>query len=196
MRSRKQPNALDSPAWSASTRAGQTELSAAYGFADRAHEVRNTVQTQFGIASGTKTLTALTVMSLVERGALALDMTARSLLGDDLPLIADDVTIEQLLAHRSGIGDYFDEDAVGDVVDFVLRVPVYERAHDDRAVPADPGRSRDRVRCRRAVRVQQRRRRRARLVGGTGDQRGLPRTRPHPCLPARRHGRRGVPALR
>ena len=32
------------------------------------------------------------------------------MLGDDLPLIADDVTVEHLLAHRSGIGDYLDED--------------------------------------------------------------------------------------
>ena len=55
-------------------------------------------------------MTALAVMSLVEDGTLALGTTARSLLGDDLPLIADDVTVEHLLAHRSGIGDYLDED--------------------------------------------------------------------------------------
>ena len=41
---------------------------------------------------------------------LQLSTTARSVLGDDLPLIADDVTVEHLLAHRSGIGDYLDED--------------------------------------------------------------------------------------
>jgi CubicO group peptidase (beta-lactamase class C family) len=93
-------------------RAGGLELSAAYGFADRAHEVPNTVETMFATASGAKTLTALAVMSLVERGTLDLGTTARSLLGDDLPLIAHDVTIEHLLAHRSGIGDYLDEDAV------------------------------------------------------------------------------------
>ena len=39
---------------------------------------------------------------------LDLTTTARSVLGDDLPLIDDAVTVEQLLAHRSGIGDYFD----------------------------------------------------------------------------------------
>ena len=50
-------------------------------------------------------------MSLVEEGRLGLDTTARSVLGDDLPLIDDTVTIEHLLAHRSGIGDYLDEDA-------------------------------------------------------------------------------------
>jgi CubicO group peptidase (beta-lactamase class C family) len=106
-------------------RAGETELASAYGFADRAHRIRNTVETQFGIASGTKGLTALAVVGLVERETFDLDTTARSLLGDELPLIADDVTIEHLLAHRSGIGDYLDEDAVDAVSDYVMPVPVH-----------------------------------------------------------------------
>ena len=120
-------------------RAGETELSAAYGFADRAHGVPNTVETQFATASGTKTLTALAVMSLVERGALTLGTTARSLLGTDLPMIADDVTIEQLLAHRSGIGDYLDEDAVDDVGDYVMPVPVHELATTEQYLPVLDG---------------------------------------------------------
>ena len=106
-------------------RSGVTELSAAYGWADRRHGVPNTVETRFAVASATKGLTALVVMSLVERGTLSLGTTARSLLGDDLPLIADDVTVEHLLAHRSGIGDYFDEDAHDDVNDYVLPVSMH-----------------------------------------------------------------------
>src|SRR4051794_32629910 len=109
-------------------RSGGTEFSTAYGFADRAHEILNTVETQFATASGTKSLTALAVMSLVERGTFELGTTARSLLGTDLPLIADDVTIEHLLAHRSGIGDYLDESGAGDITDYVLSVPVHELA--------------------------------------------------------------------
>ncbi|MDP9336896.1 MAG: beta-lactamase family protein, partial [Actinomycetota bacterium] len=109
-------------------RSGETELASAYGVADRAHRIRNTVETQFGIASGTKGLTALAVMGLVERETFDLGTTARSLLGDDLPLIADDVTIEHLLAHRSGIGDYLDEDAVDAVSDYVMPVPVHQLA--------------------------------------------------------------------
>jgi CubicO group peptidase (beta-lactamase class C family) len=109
-------------------RSGETELTAAYGFADRAHRIPNTLETQFGIASGTKTLTALVVMALVERGTLDLGTTARSLLGSDLPLIADDVTIEHLLAHRSGIGDYLDED---DVTEYVMPVPVHQLASSE-----------------------------------------------------------------
>ena len=109
-------------------RGGEIELSAAYGFADRAHLVPNTVRTRLGMASGTKTLTALTVMSLVEQEVLTLDTPARSLLGDDLPLVRDDVTVEHLLAHRSGIGDYLDEDAVGSITDYVMPVPVHQLA--------------------------------------------------------------------
>jgi CubicO group peptidase (beta-lactamase class C family) len=109
-------------------RSGETELVAAYGHADRAHRVPNTVETLFATASGTKGLTALAVMCLVERGTLELGTTARSVLGEDLPLIADDVTIEQLLAHRSGIGDYLDEGAVDDIGYYVMPVSVHELA--------------------------------------------------------------------
>ncbi|WP_202868167.1 serine hydrolase domain-containing protein [Kribbella sindirgiensis] len=107
-------------------RAGATEFCAAYGYADRAHRILNTVETQFATASGTKSLTALSVMRLIEIGTFELGTTARSLLGKDLPLIADDVTIEHLLAHRSGIGDYFPEE--GDITDYVMPIPVHELA--------------------------------------------------------------------
>ena len=110
-------------------RGGETVLAKAYGLADRAHGIPNAVDTQFAIASGTKGLTALTVVSLIEEGSLALSTTARSVLGGDLPLIGGDVTVEQLLSHHSGIGDYVDEDAGGyDVDDYVMPVPVHELA--------------------------------------------------------------------
>ena len=97
-------------------------LERAYGFADRAHGIPNAIDTRFGIASGTKGLTALSVVSLIEAGSLDLSTTARSVLGTDLPLIDDAVTVEHLLSHRSGIGDYFDEDDLRS--DHGLRVPV------------------------------------------------------------------------
>lgn len=106
-------------------RAGATEFVRAYGAADRAHDIPNTVDTQFAIASGVKGLTALTVLSLVEDGVLGLATTVRSVLGDDLPLIGPDVTVEHLLTHRSGIGDHVDEDLDLDSSDYVLTVPVH-----------------------------------------------------------------------
>jgi CubicO group peptidase (beta-lactamase class C family) len=104
------------------------DLAKAYGLAHRGHWIATTVDTQFAIASGGKGLTALTVVSLIEAGMLDAATTARSVLGNDLPLIGKEVTVEQLLAHRSGIGDYVDEEAGNEITDYVLPVPVHELA--------------------------------------------------------------------
>ena len=120
-------------------RVGETEVCAAYGFADRAHEIPNTVETQFATASATKGLSALAVMRLVESGTLELGTTARSLLGHDLPTIADDVTVEHLLAHRSGIGDYLDEETHEDIAEYVLSVPVHALATAEQFLPVLDG---------------------------------------------------------
>jgi CubicO group peptidase (beta-lactamase class C family) len=103
-------------------------LAEAFGFADRAHEIPNEVDTQFAIASGTKGFTALGVMALVEDGLLTLGTSVREILGDVLELIDPRVTVEQLLAHTSGIGDYLDEETVDDSNDYVLTAPVHELA--------------------------------------------------------------------
>jgi CubicO group peptidase (beta-lactamase class C family) len=108
-------------------RSGSIELAKAYGLADRGHGISNTIDTQFAIASGMKSLTALAVVSLIEDGSLDLTTTARSVLGEDLPLIRDDVTIEHLLSHRSGIGDYLAEDD-HEITDYVMPVSVHELA--------------------------------------------------------------------
>jgi len=104
------------------------EVIRAYGFADRAHGIPNEPDTQFGIASGTKSLTAVVVMRLVEDGALALSTPARQVLGADLPLVDERVTVEHLLAHRSGIGDYLDEELDQDFSDYLMPVPVQQLA--------------------------------------------------------------------
>ncbi len=110
-------------------RGRDAQLSEAFGWAHRGLEVPNTGDTQFATASGGKGFTALAVVSLVVDGALALDTPARAVLGDDLPLIAADVTVEHLLAHRSGIGDYLDEERDDlDPADYVLVSPVHELA--------------------------------------------------------------------
>lgn len=97
---------------------GRTLLNHAWGLADRRHGIAMTPEHRVAVASGAKGFTALAVMSLVADGTLTLATTARSLLGEDLPLVPDDVTIEHLLAHRSGIGDYLDDDA--DTAEYLL----------------------------------------------------------------------------
>lgn len=109
-------------------RGDQTEVAKAYGLAHRGLQLPNTLDTQFGIASGVKGLTALAVIGLVGDGLLQLSTTARSVLGDDLPMIDDAVTVEHLLAHRSGIGDYLDEDTDLDITAYPMPVPVQELA--------------------------------------------------------------------
>ena len=123
------------------------EVAKAYGLAHRGHGIPNSADTQFAIASGTKGLTALTVASLVEEGRIELSTSARSVLGADLPLVGDEVTIEHLLSHRSGIGDYLDEAGDHDLADYPMPVPVHELAStedyvaalDGRPMTSDPG---------------------------------------------------------
>lgn len=118
---------------------GDIVFAEAYGLADRAHGVANTVDTRFGMASASKAFTALAVMSLIEDGILRLDTPVREVLGPDLPSIDDGVTVEHLLSHTSGIGDYLDEEADWDVDDYILTVPVHELATTEAFVGAVDG---------------------------------------------------------
>ncbi len=118
---------------------GSTVLDAAFGLADRRHGIPMTTSTRLGTASGTKGLTALTVLSLVAEGALGLDQPVREVLGADLPLVDDRVTVEHLLTHRSGIGDYYDEEVVPEVTDHVLTVPVHTLATTEDYLPVIDG---------------------------------------------------------
>ncbi len=110
---------------------GEIAVEATFGWSHRGLGIEMTVDALLATASGTKSFTALTVMSLVEQGELALDTPIRSVLGGDLPLVDDRVTVEHLLAHRSGIGDYLDEDAVEDWHAYLMPVPVHELVTTD-----------------------------------------------------------------
>ncbi len=107
-------------------RAGETVFDRACGFADRRWSIPMSTAMQLSIASGTKGFTALAAMALVETGELTLGTRARALLGEDLPLIDDEVTIEHLLGHRSGIGDYLDEETMGPISIPAMAVPVHQ----------------------------------------------------------------------
>ena len=116
-------------------RAGSVITAAAYGLADRRCVTPVELSTQFGLASGTKLFTALTVMSLIESRELQLDTPVRGPLGTDLPLIGADVTIGQLLSHRSGIGDYLDESLFDDIRDFELPVAAQRLWSTEQYIP-------------------------------------------------------------
>jgi CubicO group peptidase (beta-lactamase class C family) len=70
----------------------------------------------------------MSIVSLIVDGKLSLATTARSVLGGDLPLIDGRVTVEHLLTHRSGIGDYLDESLGLSLADYLMPVPVQHLA--------------------------------------------------------------------
>lgn len=104
---------------------GSEDLVRPYGLANRSTGTPVTAGTRFAVASGSKGMTALVVASLVDEGTLTFETAARDLLGEDLPLIDDAVTLRHLLTHTSGIGDYLDEEEL-DTADYVLSRPVQE----------------------------------------------------------------------
>jgi CubicO group peptidase (beta-lactamase class C family) len=103
------------------SRGGTVLYERARGLADRALGVENRIGTRFAVASVTKGFTALGVMALVEDGRLATGDPVRAVV-DGLD-VDPGVTVEHLLAHTSGIGDYLDESLARDVDAPVLAVP-------------------------------------------------------------------------
>ena len=90
-------------------RNGEIILKKAYGFADVKKEIPNTIDTRFQLASVSKTITATAIMQLVERGQINLKSLISTYLSST-PRTWRDITVEQLLAHTSGIPDYFSFD--------------------------------------------------------------------------------------
>ncbi len=91
---------------------GEQELwSGAYGYASRAWQVPNTLDTRFDTASITKVFTAVAALQLVDQGKLALDTRVIERLGLTGTTISPEVTVHQLLSHSSGIADDADEEA-------------------------------------------------------------------------------------
>ena len=84
------------------TRGGKTLYSKAYGYAVREWKVANTPETRFEIASITKTFTALGILQLVEQGKCKLSDRAATYY-PAAPAAWNEITIEHLLRHRSGI---------------------------------------------------------------------------------------------
>jgi len=101
---------------------GSTQIYArATGFADRSQNLLNTLDTPFNLGAMTKMFTAVAVMQLVEQGKLNLMDTVGMYL-PDYPnrRVNGTVTIRQLLSHRSGIGDYFDNPGYTSAKEYLL----------------------------------------------------------------------------
>ncbi len=86
------------------SRGGKILLEKGYGYQSFENKKMNRVNSQFRIYSVTKTFTATLIFKLIEEGRLSLsDKLSRFY--PSFPL-GDSITIEQLLAHTSGIYEY------------------------------------------------------------------------------------------
>ena len=98
----------------------------AAGYADRSNEIANSLDTRFGIASGTKFFTALAIGKLIAAQKLSLSTKLKDCLALDFPQYSPEITIRHLLTHTSGIPDYYDEEKVTDFDHFFVGRPWYE----------------------------------------------------------------------
>ena len=103
--------------------AGQVVYEKAAGYADRANRRANTLDTHFGIASGTKFFTALAIGKLIEAGKLDFATRVAECVPWNFPRYSKAITIQQLLTHTSGIPDYFDEEKIEDFDNFTVAIP-------------------------------------------------------------------------
>lgn len=86
---------------------GEPQFTRAWGYADPAKTTPNRVDTKFNLGSINKFFTKVAIGQLAAAGKLSLTDTIRKYLPDYPSPVADKITIEQLIEHRSGLGDIF-----------------------------------------------------------------------------------------
>lgn len=83
----------------------------AYGYRDREKQLPNTLDTRFRLGSMNKMFTAVAIAHLVQAGKLNFNQTIAEILPDyPNAKAASQITVDELLSHRSGIPDYFTDE--------------------------------------------------------------------------------------
>lgn len=105
----------------------------AFGLANRETKTPNTINTRFDIGSMNKSFTKVIVLQMVNEGKLKLSDPMGKYLDGFAPEAAEKVTIEQLLNHTSGFGDYhtseyFDlpisEKTLANIIQIIQQLPL------------------------------------------------------------------------
>ena len=110
-------------------------FSKAYGYADLANKIENNLLTKFPTASAGKAFIAVGILQLIEKGLLSFDDTIGELLDFDLKKIDESITIRNLLAHTSGIPDYFDETIMDEYDELWKDYPNYKIRKSEDLIP-------------------------------------------------------------
>lgn len=88
-------------------RNGVPVFTGAFGLANRERKIPNTIHTRFNIGSINKEFTQAAIRQLVREGKLSLTDTLGKFFPDYLQSASRAATVEQLLAHRAGLADFF-----------------------------------------------------------------------------------------
>lgn len=89
---------------------GEVVYSAAYGESNKDHRIPNQLDTSYNIGSIGKAITGVAIMQLSEAGKLRLDDKLSRFLPDFPFPEKDTITIQQLLNHSSGLGNYMEHE--------------------------------------------------------------------------------------
>src|SRR5207248_11413346 len=101
------------------SRHGVPLLMGGYGLADLKTGTRITPDSLFDLASVSKHMTAVAILTLVEKGKLKLDQPIAHYLNDfAVPVKGRAVTVTDLLHHVSGLADYTSDDWDGSDAEF------------------------------------------------------------------------------
>ncbi len=85
---------------------GEIKTCQSFGFADLDKGIKANCNTNYRIASVTKQFTAMAIMKLISQGKLTYE-TKISELFPDFPEYGNEITVKELLNHRSGLIEYF-----------------------------------------------------------------------------------------
>lgn len=89
---------------------GKIRFEEACGLASRDFQIPNTIDTKFNLGSVSKLFTIVSIAQLIEASKLSLNTHIIRLIPAWLPMHnAKRITIEQLLIHRSGLGNFMDD---------------------------------------------------------------------------------------
>lgn len=115
-----QHDVADGGGMSATVMTAEGTWSGTTGTADGVRDLQ--IDDQLAIASITKSVVAAQVMLMVEAGELGLDDLVADHLPGDLEIDTDEVTVRQLLGHRSGLPDYYELGRLADIQNEPQRV--------------------------------------------------------------------------
>lgn len=120
-------------------RKGEPLYFKSYGLANREWNVPNTNDTRYSIGSINKVFTKFALLQLRDAGKIDFSKTLRTYLPDYPSPIADRITIQQMLDHKSGMGDIFGEEYDALSKENFRSLRDYTKVFADKPLEFEPG---------------------------------------------------------